>query len=358
MPDAGDAPSQPADLQVPLSPAASGAAPPKPPRFKLYLIPVGIAAVASVAVLAGSLRGLARSDPDGFRISQAMGAVVGLLLWPLLAAWIVFRLAGRSNRVGNAAFIVVLLLCLVAHATRTRVDAPTSTLPQKDQTSIAEIRAISEEARKASLEGDEERALKLTAESAAKLDEVAATAKGSEKIVMEYAANLARAQNEVLKQYITAAGVYSDAGGASLIGLADPESLERRLALLGTAISTHDAVIVYFRTISDRIPRDLSSKGVAKKDSDEFLSGFVANAKIENLLAIHAAEHRMLLAARKRFDLLKSKPGVWSVSPQGELIAGEGFLDTDIAEFRRLQSEIDRLAEKQGVLIEERKSGG
>lgn len=302
------------------------------------------------------LRGLSRADPDAFHISRAIGAVVGLLLWPLLASWIAFRLARRSNGVGNAAFVVVLLVCLVAHITRTRT-SPVSLAPPSVP-SMAEIRALSEQAQKASLEGDEQRALQLTAESAAKLEAVAANSRGTEKIVMEYAAGLARAQNQVLKQYISAAGIYADSGGASLAGLSDAASIQSRLALLDAALSAHEHVVNYFRSISDRIPAELASKGVAKKDADEFLAGFAANAKVENLLAIHAAERGMLLAARKRFDLLKSKPGAWSVGPQGELIAGEGFPESDLAEFHRLQTEIDRLAEKQGLLIQERKSGG
>lgn len=346
MPDSGEvSSSDPGEAPPPGPPEIV-------PRFRLHLIAVGIAAIIAVAVFAGSIRG--HADPDANRLSQAIGAVVGLLIWPLLASWLAFRLARRSNRVANGVFVAGVLLCLVSHVTRTRVSPPAP----PSSPSMAEIRALSEEARKASLDGDEQRALKLTAESAAKLDEVAANSKGSEKTVMEYAANLARAQNEVLKQYITAANVYADAGGASLVGLTDPQSIQPRLARLNAALSAHDGVIDYFRAISDRIPRELAAKGIAKKDADEFLAGFVANAKVENLLAIHAAEHGMLLAARRRFDLLTANPGLWSVDAQGELIPAPAFPTAALEEFHRLQREIDRLADKQGELIQERKSGG
>jgi len=351
-------PADPQFSSIPQSGPGASPAAASSRRYRLDPILVGLALLVGLAACVGAIRTISVVGAQPRPIASVVGAIIALVGGPFLVSWVAFRIASRSHRVANIAFTVVLVLGLVAYATRSRGPVGPSAPVAPNSPSIAEIRAISEEARKASLEGDEQRALKLTAESAAKLDEVASTAKGSEKVVMEYAANLARAQNDVLKQYIDAAGLYSEAGGANLSGLADPESLDRRLALLGTAISTHDAVIAYFRTISDRIPRDLSSKGVAKKESDEFLSGFVANAKIENLLAIHAAEHGMLLAARKRFDLLKSRPGAWSVGPQGQLIAGEGFPESDLAEFHRLQSEIDSLAEKQGVLILQRKSGG
>lgn len=351
LPEPLDAISQPTEHPETFTSIAPNAV----PRFRVALIPIGLALLGAIAIAAGAIRGFSRTGLAPYPIGQAIGAAVGLLLWPFLCAWIAYRIARRSNRAANWTFTIVLLLCFIGYATRTRtpVNVPSGPKPP----SMAEIRAISEEAKKASLDGDEKRALELSAESAAKLQEVAAAAKGSEKTVMEYAALLARAQNEVLTQYITAARIYADAGAGSLQGLTDAASVEQRLALLATALSTHDGVITYFRTISDRIPQELASRGVAKKDADEFLAGFIANAKVENLLAIHAAEHGMLLAARARFNLLASSPGLWSVNPQGELVPAPAFPPDRLAEFHRLQSEIDRLADKQGELIEERKSG-
>lgn len=341
----------------PKTPAPSAGTEPAPPRFRLDPIPLGIAAVAAIAVFAGTIRTLARTDPDASRFSHAIGAVIGLLLWPLIASWIAFRLAGRSNRFANGAFILVLLICLVAHATRTRVPPPAPAPGAQKSASIAEIRAIAEQARQASLGGDEQKAIELTAESASKLDQAASAATGPEKTVIEYAASLARSQNDVLKAYITAAGKYADAGGASLAGLSDSASINARLALLDPAIAAHDAVIAYFRAISGRIPVELAARGVPKKSADDFLAGFIANAKIDNLLAIHSAEHGMLVAARRRLELLQANPGKWTGTPESGLVLAETFPDKDRSEFLTLGGTIDKLAAKQGELIAERKSG-
>ncbi len=236
--------------------------------------------------------------------------------------------------------------------------APGTSNSEASPASLAEIRAITEEARKASLSGDDKTAISLTEESARKLEAAAATSKGAEKVVMDYAAALAKSQNDVLTKYIGAANKYADAGAASLAGLHDSAALEARVALLSDAITAHDDALKYFRTISDRIPRELAARGVAKKDSDEFLAGFVANAKIENLLAIHSMEHGMLLAARRRFEILRDNPGRWSVGERGALVASETFPAGALTEFNHLGDEIDRLATKQAELIEERKSGG
>lgn len=338
------------------SPSASP--PALPSRFRVDPILLGLAFLAGLAAAIGAVRSFSNAGAEARPIATSITAILAVLVTPFLLAWVAFRFTSRSNRAANVVFAVVLLLGFGAYASRGRAPVAEPVRPPSNSTSLAEIRAISEEARRASLAGDEDRALELTAESATKLEQVAAATTGSEKIVMEYAASLARAQNDVLKKYITAAGQYSDAGAASLVGLTDTESIDRRLSLLAAAISAHDGVIAYFRAISDRIPQELAARGVAKKDADEFLSGFVANAKVENLLAIHAAEHGMLLAARNRFDLLKTHAGKWSVNPQGDLAAAAEFPEADLVEFNRMQSEIERLADKQAVLIEERKSGG
>lgn len=326
-------------------------------RFRIDPILLGLALLVALAASAGAIR--ASAAASGSRpLIPSLASIIAIVVAPLIFSRIAFGLFSRSVRAANVTFAITLLLGFGIYVARGRSPAPTAAPAPASSTSLAEIRAISEEARKASLDGDEERALKLTAESAIKLDEVAANSKGSEKTVMEYAASLARAQNEVLKQYITAANVYADAGGASLVGLTDPQSIQPRLALLNAALSAHDGVIAYFRTISDRIPRELAAKGIAKKDADEFLAGFVANAKVENLLAIHAAEHGMLLAARRRFDLLAANPGLWSVDVRGDLIPVPAFPASTLEEFHRLQVEIDRLADKQGELIQARKAGG
>jgi hypothetical protein len=349
---------EPAETPSSATPPAAVSSPgPSTDRYRIDPILIGLALLAGIAAAIGAVRALSGPGTESRPIAPAIGAIIGFVFLPFLISWAAFRLTSRSRRAANVTFTIVLFLGFAAYATRSRGPVVGTVPGSSNPTSLAEIRAITEEARKASLDGDEERALQLTAESANKLDEAAASAQGSEKIVMEYAANLARAQNQVLTQYITAAGKYSGDGGGGLTGLSDTASIENRLALLNSAVSTHDDVLAYFRTISDRIPRELAAKGVAKSDADEFLAGFVANAKIENLLAIHAAEHGMLLAARKRFDLLKANPGVWNVSPQGDLVATPGFPEVALAEFNRLQSEIDRLAEKQGLLIEERKAG-
>ncbi|MBL8875495.1 MAG: hypothetical protein JNM86_06835 [Phycisphaerae bacterium] len=346
--------SEPGNPKTPASPAG---AEPAPPRFRLDPIPLGIGAVAAIAVFAGTVRTLARADPDAYRISHALGAAIGLLLWPLIASWIAFRLAGRSIRFANGAFILVLLVCLVAHVTRSRgspgAPAPSAQTPA----SIAEIRALAEQAKQASLGGDEQKAIALTAESASKFDQAASVATGIDKVVMEYAASLARAQNDVLKAYITAAGTYADAGGTSLDGLRDSAAIDARLALLHPAVTAHDDVIAYFRSISDRIPTELAARSVPKKAADDFLAGFVANARIDNLLAIHAAEHGMLLAARRRFEILKANNGNWTNTPENGLAFGESFTQKDRDEFLKLGDTIDRLAAQQGELIAERKSG-
>ncbi|MBX3381327.1 MAG: hypothetical protein KF805_14625 [Phycisphaeraceae bacterium] len=350
MPESGDIEHE--DTGHATSPAATVT------RFRLHPIPAAIALVATVAVVVGAFRALSLSGADPRRIGEAMGTLIGLLLWPLLVGWAVFRLAGRSNRAGNWAFTIMLLLCLGAYSIGLRAAAPQQRAADTNPASLAEIRAISEEARKASLDGDDEKAIRLTAESAKKLEAVAATSQGSDKAVMEYAAALAKAQNEILKKYIDAAGKYADAGGADLSGLSDAPGVEARLALLDQAIVAHDNVIEYFSAIENRIPKDLAERGANEKDAAQFLSGFLEKANLNNLLAIHRLEHGMLLASKSRFELLRANAGRWTVDANGELIAQVEFPDSDLAEFNRLGKEIDSLAEKQGVLVEQRKAGG
>lgn len=361
----------PADTQSAAEPVPGS--PPtisSPPRFSLSKILLGIGCVAVIAVAVGSIRAISQSGngsgvsagnhsaiQNAYSVGQAIGAVVGLVLWPLLAGWLAFRVFGRSNKAANAAFLCVLLLCLAAHTLRRGATQPRPPQQSQSPASLAEIRAITEEARKASLDGDDERAIELTAESARKLKAAAANSTGSDKIVMEYAAALAKAQNELLKTYIDTAGAYTDDGGAALEGLDDPARLDKRIARLSDAISAHDPVVDYFGAIEANIPKELAQRGAKQEDIDQFLMGFTEKANLVNLLAIHRLEHAMLLASHARFELLRANAGKWSVSDKGSLIEAPGFSPEDLAEFNRLGTEVESLAEKQAALIEQRKAG-
>lgn len=261
-----------------------------------------------------------------------------------------------------ALFAVIVVIALFLRSARTAPSAGRNPAPPdagaSNPAALAEIRAISEEARKASLDGDDEKAIRLTAESAKKLEAVAASSTGAEKAVMEYAAALASEQNQILKKYIDAAGAYADAGGSSFAGLTDAQSVRARLALLEQAVKAHEAVIDYFQSISARIPRDLSARGVSKKDADEFAAGFNAKANPENLLGIHKLEHRILLASKERFELLEAHAGRWTVGSGGELVITDGFPKDAESTLASLGREIDALAAQQAALIEQRKSGG
>jgi len=256
-----------------------------------------------------------------------------------------------------AAIAAVPVAIVIAFWARLPGTAPAIRSSDANPASLAEIRAITEEARKASLDGDDEKAIKLTAESARKLEAAAASSKGADKAVMEYAAALATAQNEILKTYIDAAGVYSRAGGNDLAGLSDASQVESRLRLLTDAIAAHQAVLTYFGSVEQRIPKELAARGVSEKDARDFAAGFAEQANMRSLLAIHQAEHQILLASRARFELLKANAGRWTVTEKGLLVADTGFSEKDFAEFNRLGDEIAALAKQQGALVEARKGG-
>ncbi|MBX3390393.1 MAG: hypothetical protein KF691_13165 [Phycisphaeraceae bacterium] len=260
--------------------------------------------------------------------------------------------------VAVAGFAAIVIVALVVRSARL-AQAPRE-IPSKPETSnpaaLAEIRAISEEARKASLDGDDEKAIRLTAETAKKLEAVAASSTGAEKAVMEYAAALAAEQNQILKKYIDAAGAFADAGGTSYTGLTDAQSVQARQSLLETATSSHEAVIDYFRGISARIPKDLAARGVSRKDADEFAAGFNAKANPENLLGIHQLEHQILLASKQQFEVLEVNADRWSVTSEGELSFSDEFPKDAREEIARLRRQIESLASQQESLIEARKA--
>lgn len=258
-------------------------------------------------------------------------------------------------------FAAIVGIALFLRNTRTGpFSAPKPAPPgaaTSDPAALAEIRSISEEARKASLDGDDEKAIRLTAESAKKLEAVAASSTGAEKAVMEYAAALASEQNQILKKYIDAANAYANAGGSSFKGLTDAQSVRARIVLLDQATSSHDAVIEYFSTISSRIPKDLAARGVSKKDADEFAAGFDAKANPENLLGIHRLEHRILLASKEQFNVLEANAGRWSVESDGELSFSGDFPKDAQEQIANLRGRIDSFASQQELLIEARKAG-
>jgi len=264
----------------------------------------------------------------------------------------------RAIRILLLSVAAITLAIVLVVALRTHAPDPKQVPSDANPASLAEIRAITDEARKASLDGDDEKAIKLTAESARRLEAAAASSKGTDKAVMEYAAALANAQNEILKAYINAAGVYSRAGGNDLVGLTDSQQVESRLRLLNDAIAAHDAVLKYFGSIEQRIPRELAARGVGEKDAKDFAAGFSTQANIRNLLAIHQAEHQILLASRTRFEMLRASAGRWKVNENGLLVVDARFPEKDLAEFNRLGDEITALAKQQGALVEERKAGG
>ena len=85
------------------------------------------------------------------------------------------RSRNRALGAGLAlALAIALLLFLFANRSTLRTPQHASDSTQANPASLAEIRAITEEARKASLDGDDEKAISLTAESARRLEAAAA----------------------------------------------------------------------------------------------------------------------------------------------------------------------------------------
>lgn len=225
--------------------------------------------------------------------------------------------------------------------------------PSGERAGLAEVNALNEMARRASVSGENDKALAFSDESARKLRDLASKASGDERLLMEYASELAATQNEITRAFVSDSDAYVAAGGGDLGGLTDAGALEKRVGLLERTIASHGAFVAYFAGVEDRIGSDLRARGASAGAIREFVEGFRGQAKIDNLVRIHELQRAILEEERERFAILQRFPGQWKQAANGVEL-GAAVPTEQRARFAAMESEIVGLREKMKALVQER----
>jgi hypothetical protein len=299
----------------------------------LFLVPAAVAIVTRGRSLIG------------FEWGERVGAPIAILLIAWLLAMLIWRLAGRSNRVYNATFILLMFLMFFGRYSS----------EQKKKQERSKIAAAYEQYERESnrenlrrkIEGQEQTPPDITQRLAA-LDVIAKSAEGDEAIFAESSAIMLKEAGDLINVQLAAIQEASQTGGIDPSAISKKEEIDNRIKHYQNCLPYIEKTIQYMKQHDFRLRELLRDRGMSEQRIDQFFKSRMANENPDLAVQIQSLEKEAVLQVLKILDLLKSEWGKWTYDDQE---AGLKFEDTDRSEeYSSLTEHLNSILAKQESL--------
>lgn len=312
------------------------------PRFSLrwwaYLC-LAIAFVLEVAALAA-----APKATTSYESSHYIGELIGLILWPLLVAWIVFRLTHRRELVASIVFVVILALAFFG-----TIAANDRTAKYKQQLNELD-QALADRRSRTIDEVRNEDAAKGIGEVSSKFRAVAEHAPARDARAIEAGAELMDELAAAMRKYQDALQKLS----ATSPLVTPPVRLEQLAAFRSAATEfrrENNAVRQFVAQVRVKAAMVANARGLDGQSRSEFLdaldSGF--GQQQPALLTMRDQDDKMVDLLISIANLLEEQTGKWQHDGQVFVFADEKV----VPQFNALCERINTLANEQDTLQRE-----
>ena len=287
------------------------------PRFGLGWVCWLVGGIAALLGAAGSLA--RRSGEPAYLAGVFVGSALTTLLLALLAGWILWRVAGRSRRAGQVAFVLMLLLTLAGQAVGVAQHAiavnTVHHLREAQTRRLEDLMAKLPEA----LTPDERRAAVATLD--AYFDPVAAGAIGDGKRLVEAVRAFHRRSAESLFEMKTAFDAIKDVEPTDFSGAGPPLERARRRSAVRAALDANARL----RQLQTGQLTALRGEIAALEGFERFADAIVEQVSHPGILIGPLdAQASLLTQLLEIYDFLEARAGTWQVTADGTLSFTKG----------------------------------
>jgi hypothetical protein len=309
----------------------------EPRRFRLHAIGFGFALLAFAPPIVAVVRS-ASADAIGYKIGQALGRV----LVALLLGWLAFRVARRSNLVGNLIFCTfVALSALGARATVSRADRAALHRLQENNRKDAKkhLAALDTE------EGLTDSGVRTVRRQILKLEATVAATSGITKVIAGCGAEFMRTWEPPVADHDAAYNRFEALGAIDAAALRERADIQPRLLVVEKLRVANEVYRERIRNSQEVFESCLSDRRVSESDRHKAAAGFRQSFPIGQLLEIRDIERGIMSGATAYFTLLDKHWGKWSYDSATEAVL---FDEDPVAEeYNAILEEIVELGEKE-----------
>ena len=318
---------------------------PTPPGFKIA--PGAVIAWGAYAALRILLLCLRTAPVEATAISELIGELVALFLIPAVFALIIWRVAGRSAKAGNATFFVVLGLAVLGQcsqlAQRAKNTAEFDRIRTEQKKVMAEQRTDLEQGRAI----DTTKTEKLIQQAGTQFDEMAKNSSGRER-------NMAEAGKAYMEELLASKHRYE----AAVTGLHAADFWN--LASYPTAAATNDrrkAIHVFAQANADlmgyqdanatALRRVVSAHGATASQEQSAVDGYLQStgARLPFLIKIRECDAQLAQTMLEFLDLTDAVRGKWKHNPtNGKLLLPD---QATLTHYNELLKRVDTISKAQ-----------
>ncbi len=309
----------------------------KPRKFRLHWFAFLFGIVFMVPRVLLAFRG-GSSDNTSYQVGAALGGIMAALLF----GWLVYRITGRSNLLGNAVFCVILGLSNLGQVNHRRnLPEPKAVRRFMDNNYQRAEEALERINRGEIPETDAQIVSRMTSD----INSMAATMRGPEKVAIECGAKVIENWQPLLNELNGAMQKFIDLGGIAPASLKDREQLGIRLAVLESFEEKNKVFRGEIRNATSIYRECLEKNNVTGESQSKAMASYSESANIPQVIQLRDAAHEIVVAMKDYFMLLDKHWGNWTYSKTDEIVM---FQDDKVAEeLNAIVGRINRASEKE-----------
>lgn len=317
--------------------------PRRPEPFRLSAVSIVLAILVVLGGLAIAIRGAWVEGLDSYNTGGAVGGAIGMLIVPFIVGWVGYLVVRRSNFVGNALFLIMLVIALLGQGGIALRRA-------QQRSSIQQIESLSQQSKDAAAAGDNERALQLAEQTASRTKEIAANSSGAEKKMLEFSAAFIKRSTDLSRAYNAELTRFSEDGGADCAGLVDAAAFEKRLSLLESAIAAQKKNHELYIDLDKRTTSEMKTQGFSEKEIAGYIRGLTQGGRLQSVVRSHELEGLLLVSIRARLEILRDNLGKWTCGEDGVVTFGADAQPDALQKFDELARAINAASQEQAEL--------